>query len=814
MVAQEVTTTDLGALAPDGIVVLDADARLVGANAAAAALVGLAPGEAVGASALGLVHPDDVWHAADAVRRSIASPGTPRAPITLRLRRGDDSYFPCEMVGVFRPGVGVVASLRDVSGRHDLAATIDHSERRFHIAARYASEILVLLDERGVIRYVSPATLAASGWRPEELIGTTGQQIIHPDDVDRVVEAATPVFAQPWAEAVVEYRRQRRDGEWRDCEARFVNLLRHEHIGRVVMYVRDVTDRKQAEAERHALEQRFVSAFENAPTGMALHDLAGRFLQVNRALCDLLGFSRRALLATTVGALVHPDDATAEEAQRAALAAGRTERYRLELRFVRSDGRVVWGAVNVSALPDADGAGRYVIAHVEDVTRARRDQERLTRQATHDALTGLPNRASLLEQLDAAVARAAAGGPVVAVLFCDLDRFKVVNDSDGHDVGDRLLVECGRRLRSVVGDDDVVARFGGDEFVVLCAVGGRDEATTVADRVASALDAPVELGGREYAVSTSIGIAFSDQAGDARDLLRLADAAMYRAKARGRARYAVFEPAMREELDRRAQTERALRHALKTGRLRVHYQPLVALAGHQLVGAEALVRWEDPDRGLVGPAEFVPVAEDCGLIVPIGRWVLDDVLGRLAAWELARALPRDFGVAVNLSLRQLAGGDLPTEVAGALARHHVAPTRLWFEVTESALADDAVDAGEVLLALRALGVRLAIDDFGTGYSALTQLKLFPFDRLKIDRSFVGRVVDDAEDQAIVDAIVGIAGAFGLEVVAEGVETPEQERAVVARGVALGQGYRFGPPVDADTFAARWLARAGVAPVRC
>ncbi|HEX5614154.1 MAG TPA: PAS domain S-box protein [Acidimicrobiia bacterium] len=914
---------------PDPLVLLDDEGRVLYANPAAEHVFGYGADEIVGINAMQLVHPDDLWEAADALRRRVEESHVPPVPRALRVRRGDGSWVATELIGsnhLDDPDIGgVVVTLRDISARVDLAQALEESERRFHAVVRHASEVVLLLDGQGIVRYASAALVPTTGWRPEDLIGSSGLELVHPDDLDRLVAEVAPLFAQPGAQHLVEYRLRNRMGAWRHCESLFVNMLAEPAVGRVALYVRDITarkemadalgwseqrfrslvanssdvtlvyredgvityvspsiervmgydpaeqvgrpirefihpddllmarewldellsvpgsrsmreirmiradgqcktfeasitnlvddaaigglvanardisDRKAAEAARADSEARFRSAFESAPIGMALQDLDGRFLMVNRALCELLGYSPEELMDRNGLDLTHPDHRDEQLAMRARVQRGELSSYQLEKRFVRSDGGIVWAKLSVSCIADGDGAPHYAIAQIEDITGRRRDEERLTHQALHDALTGLPNRALLLDRLAHALDRHEVGSPT-AVLFCDLDRFKVVNDSDGHQVGDRLLVECGERLRGVVRQGDTVARFGGDEFVILATgLQQRDEAIAIARRVLAALEAAFVIDGREFFVSTSIGIAFADGGSGPDDLVRDADAAMYRAKERGRGSFVVFEPEMRSSAQARAELERSLRRALDGGELRLHYQPLVEIGSGAVVGAEALVRWAHPDRGLVPPGEFVPLAEDTGLILPLGRWVVAEACERVARWERDALLPAGFRVTVNLSLRQLAEPGFAGEVAATMRRAGVDPARLCFEVTESALADDGGVAVSALRSLRGLGVGLAIDDFGTGYSALSHLKRFPFDTIKIDRSFIDGLGRDAEDEAIVAAIIGIARALGLDVIAEGIETSEQADALVARGVHVGQGFLYSPAVPEHLF---------------
>ena len=431
----------------------------------------------------------------------------------------------------------------------------------------------------------------------------------------------------------------------------------------------------------------------------------------------------------------------------------------------------------------------------------KRAEVELAHQALHDALTGLPNRALFLDRLGQALTRLDRREAWAAVLFLDLDRFKVVNDSLGHGAGDRLLVDVAARLEQVLRGGDTAARFGGDEFVILCEeVSGEREAIVIAERIAGVLDAPFLVGEEEVFVRTSVGISLA--AGrDVRPeaVIRDADAAMYRAKERGGGVYEVFDDGMRERALQRLETENRLHRALHQREFVLHYQPQVRMTTGTITGVEALVRWEHPERGLVGPGEFIPSAEETGLIIPLGSWVLEEACRQAAVWAQERA---DAGippvvVSINLSARQVAHPDLVATVADVISRTGADPATLCLEVTETALMNDLDAALAVLAELKGLGLELAIDDFGTGYSSLRALQRFPFDVVKIDRSFVNGIESSEQEAAIVSAIISLAHALGLETVAEGIEQFAQVTRLRALGCDVAQGYYFGRPVHPD-----------------
>ncbi len=426
----------------------------------------------------------------------------------------------------------------------------------------------------------------------------------------------------------------------------------------------------------------------------------------------------------------------------------------------------------------------------------RRAEARLAHLGLHDPLTGLPNRRLFLDRLQHALHRHARGA-TAAVLFVDLDRFKVVNDSLGHEVGDRVLVRAAQLIIASVREADTVARLGGDEFVVLCEDVDPDAVRAMADRLVADLQQPLEVDGHDLRVSASVGVAVAAGHRAAADLLREADIAMYQAKEQGRNQVSPFEAGMRYRALRRLDLDQALRGGLQRDELLLHYQPIVRAADGEVRGLEALLRWQRPDTGLVPPDQFVPLAEDTGFIVPLGEWVLEQALRQLAAWTADGLVVPELTLAVNVSARQLLDPGLPAAVLGLLEETGVAPERLHLEITESVWMSERPVSNEVVHRLADFGVALVIDDFGTGYSSLAYLQELPARQLKIDRSFVRRLGDEPRHRSLVAAMVGLAQEFGLQSVAEGVETPHQQRLVTELGCELAQGFLFGRPADAQ-----------------
>jgi diguanylate cyclase (GGDEF)-like protein/PAS domain S-box-containing protein len=554
--------------------------------------------------------------------------------------------------------------------------------------------------------------------------------------------------------------------------------------------LRDIGDRLDTERRLRASEALFESAFRSAPIGMAVQGRGGRFLQVNQALCRLLGYSEAELLRLSSQDITFPEDRGRVEVD-----ASNGDAVSYHKRFVRKDGTVVSATTNVSMVHNDDGSPRWAIVQIEDVTDKHELVERLVHQAGHDHLTGLPNRANVMAALTNLLATSA---DQIAVLLCDLDDFKVVNDTLGHHWGDRVIEEVAVRLRAAVRPSDIVGRVGGDEFVVICtSVADRPDATTIAERILDALAEPMDLGGDEHPLSVSVGVAYgADADGDPNALLRNADLAMYQAKASGRAQMEIYEHRHHQRLVARADLARELRRAIDVGDLVVYYQPCLALEDGRLHGFEALVRWHHPERGPIGPGAFVQMAEETRLIGALGAHVLAGACQHLSLWRRRGVVPRDATIAVNLSGKQIAEPGLVELIAATLAEADLPSSALCLEVTESVLLDDGDQVARVLGDLRALGVSLAIDDFGTGYSSLTMLKEYPFDILKIDRRFTDGLGTDASDEAIVAAVAGMAHALDLWVIAEGIETRAQLEVLRQYGVALGQGYLFAKPMPA------------------
>lgn len=548
-------------------------------------------------------------------------------------------------------------------------------------------------------------------------------------------------------------------------------------------------------------EQREASTLALAAVGIAHVDDTGRFIYCNPRLCQMLGYSQDELLAMSVKQISHPDDVNITDEVRDKLRKGVIESFKLEKRYVRKDGTPIWVALTIAARRDSERQRISDVSIVEDISARKLAEERVQYLATHDGLTGLPNRALFAQLATLAMESARRHQCRMAILYIDLDRFKTINDSLGHDAGDVLLREMASRFRACVRGSDVVARFGGDEFVVLLPeVSGRAQAAFVAKMLLSTAMRPVEIHQQECRVTASIGVCLHPESGqDDQEVLRHADLAMYVAKEHGKNNYQFYSPAMQARTSGRLAIETHLRHALERDELSLHYQAKVQVDTDCITGVEALLRWNNPTLGAVSPVQLIPVAEETGLIVPIGRWVLRTACLQNAQWLRAGLPP--VRICVNLSMRQLENTELIEDIRSALAHSGLPADLLELELTESMIMHNVERAVRILTDIKALGVRLAIDDFGTGYSSLAQLKRFPIDTLKVDRSFIRELPCDAEDRAIAEAIIAMGKTLSLTIVAEGVETAEQKAFLRERACDEMQGYYFSTPVEPGEFAA-------------
>jgi diguanylate cyclase (GGDEF)-like protein/PAS domain S-box-containing protein len=557
-------------------------------------------------------------------------------------------------------------------------------------------------------------------------------------------------------------------------------------------------------------EERFHSAFDYAPIGMALVTLDGKWMQVNRSLCDIVGYEEEDLLGSQFQTITHPEDLDRFLQEVVDVLEGRVQASQVEKRYVNKHGQEIWAHVSISLIQGTNQKPASLILQIQDITDRKHAEQRLMHEAYHDPLTGLPNRAWFKEQLAIELSRQKRNPQnMFAVLFLDLDRFKIINDSLGHMHGDQLLIGIARRLRQCLRTEDLIARLGGDEFTILLTdIKDATDAVRVAERVQKRISQPFKIGGFDAFTTVSTGIALStpDYSGP-EDLLRDADTAMYQAKSQGKARHVIFDQCMHTLAMNTLQMETDLRRAIERREFFLNYQPIVSLQTGQLTGFEALLRWRHPERGLIFPMDFIPVAEETGLIMPIGQWALREACLQMRRWKRLSPCTSNLSISVNLSGKQFVQSDLIEQTMQTLNLSGLDPRNLKLEITESVVMENVENATAMLSRLRSLGVEVSVDDFGTGYSSLSYLHRLPIDTLKIDRSFVSRMGENTENCEIVRTIILLAQNLGKNVVAEGVETREQLEQLRELRCGSAQGYYFSRPLDSESAGALILKGA-------
>jgi diguanylate cyclase (GGDEF)-like protein/PAS domain S-box-containing protein len=806
------------------------------------------------------------------------------------------------------------------------------SEARYRTVLDAAFDAIVTITPDGIVRWFNRGAERIFGHRAEEVIGQP-VTLLMPERYRDLCVAGLHRYLRTGEARVVGVTTElvglRKDGSEFPIEMSLGET--HENGERLFTgVIRDITERKRTEDALREARDRFRSLFDHAPIGVAMVTLEGRYVQVNRSLCEILGYCEEELQSLTWQELTHPDDLAASSAYARRIVEGEFPRYHLEKRFLHADGHTVWASLSVSLVRDSEGEPLYFVSQIQDVTERKkvekviieseerfrslvqyssdiitildaegtvqyvspaveritgykpeerigtnafdtvhpddgdraldtfaevlkrpglhpplefrvphkdgswrylehvvnnllddpavrgvvinsRDvternamEEQLQHQAFHDPLTGLPNRALFIDRLEHALTRANRRGSKVAVLFMDLDNFKIINDSLGHKAGDQLLIAVAERLKAPLRPEDTAARLGGDEFTILVEdISSVGDVARIAVRIAEILQPPFALGEQEVFATVSTGIALNSPAHEKpADLLRHADMAMYRAKRRGKARYEVFEPSMDTKVVERLMLETGLRRALVRQQFRVFYQPIVAVDNDKVAGVEALVRWEHPQRGLLLPEEFISVAEETGLIEWIGQWVLREAGKQARIWQERYPGTAPLTISVNLSTREFFH---PKLVAEVLKESEIDPASLQLEIPEGAMTTSGTySADRTLRNLKRMGVQLAIDDFGLGYSSLSYLKRFPVDFLKIDRSFVeelGREPNGvSKDTEIVKAMIDLTHALGLKVIAEGVENAEQLTRLRQMKCDLAQGNYFSEPLPSEALA--------------
>jgi diguanylate cyclase (GGDEF)-like protein/PAS domain S-box-containing protein len=701
-------------------------------------------------------------------------------------------------------------ALRYVIDRKTARGALQNSEARFRAISDASPLGIFVSDAAGSCIYTNAAYHTISGLHLEQTLGTNWSMAIHPEDRERVL-AEWRVAARDQAPFQTEFRFLQKDESIVWTRVNSAAMLDGKKSFGLVQTVEDISERKSTEFVLRVAEEALFMEKERAQVtlnsigdAVLTTDLLGNVSYLNLVAEAMTGWTREEALGRPIAEVFTILDGTtrlpAANPMLRAIAEDTTVGLVTDCVLIRRDG--FESAIEDSAAPihNRDGrvTGAVIVFH--DVSESRAMALEMAHLAQHDFLTSLPNRLLLTERFSHAISLAQRHKQQVGLLFLDLDNFKHINDSLGHAVGDKLLQSVASRLVECVRTTDTVCRQGGDEFVILLAeIGQPQDAAHVAETLRTALAMPHQIDGHELHISLSIGISiFPDDGADVDTLMQNADTAMYHAKASGRNNYKFFKPDMNARAVHRLFVEKNLRRALKQGEFLLHYQPKIDLASGAMTGAEALIRWQDPDLGLVYPAQFVPIAEENGLIVPVGRWVLREACRQVQAW-LDAGLPA-VPVSVNISAVEFRHDGFLEGVSNILKETGLAPHYLELELTESILMDDVESSTSVLEALKAMGVQLAIDDFGTGYSSLSYLKRFPIDILKIDQSFVRDIATDADDAGIVSAVIGMGRNLKQRVIAEGVETHAQLAFLQARHCDEGQGFHFSHPVSAEDFA--------------
>jgi len=673
--------------------------------------------------------------------------------------------------------------------------------------------VLVLDAASARVLYVSDNLLERLGYDRGEVELSLPWLIAQANSAEPVTVESLMVRLQQLSGDTVGERQlqlRQRDGKMRHFNVRSVRLREGAGVPDstlVMVVLRDIEEQLHAGRELSLVAQVFANSLE----GILITDESGLIVRVNRAFTDTTGYTEAEVIGQKPSLLRSGlDEETLFERIRPRLAEG--GHWQGELLNRRRDGSVFPASVSISAVVDSNGDSIGLITSFRDISESKGSEERIRHLAYYDVLTGLPNRSLFNDRLQQEMQRAQRGNRLLALLFLDLDRFKEVNDSMGHDIGDQLLKQVAERLQQCVRADDTVARMGGDEFtIILGDLPSRTRAVSaaisVAEKIMQMLAMPFSLVGRELFLSTSIGIAVCPYDGEeAPLLLRNADTAMYHAKERGKNNFQFYAESMNARSAERLDLQSAMHRAVIDEQFELRYQPIVSLTDGRLIGAEVLLRWRHPQKGLIAPADFVPIAEESGLIVPIGAWVLEQACRQFAQWQRQGLLLER--LAVNLSARQFSDGDLAGTVIRALDGSGMRADQLELELTESILMDDVGHSLGQLQDLSVMGVRIAIDDFGTGYSSLNYLKQFPLDCLKIDRSFV-RELAEVQDQRIVQAIIALARSFELEVLAEGIENQRQLEILKRLGCDNAQGFYFSQPLTEAEFRSCWAQWAGV-----
>jgi diguanylate cyclase (GGDEF)-like protein/PAS domain S-box-containing protein len=768
----------------DIMVLSDIEGRILRINDACLRILGYRPDELQGRDCLDLVAPQDRERTLALCQRLRIEQTASNFENCWVKRDGSLAHLSWSLRCSSETGL-TYATARDIGEARRTRDELHQSNRRLYAILESIDDAFFALDNDWRCTYANHKTAQFVGHPVQELVGKLLWEV-----VPQIVETT---FYAEYLQAMQTRRTSFFVGYWEAADA-WLDVRVYPSDSGISVFFHDITARRKAEIAIRDSEQRFRQLIEMTPAGYVLTDAQRILVDVNPALCGMSGYLKEQLVGRHLKELfpVFPIAPDLLDIGAPASAHGREAVLR------HRDGQPVYVLVNLNIGRDALGNARELTAFITDITERKQTEARLEQLATHDTLTDLPNRSYLNERLQQMLEQADGQTPI-AVIFIDLDRFKEVNDSLGHEQGDVLLCEVARRLQRNMRPTDVVARLGGDEFVVAAHCSeGVDSAAAIADKLLAVLAEPIDVDGHEVFVGASAGISLFPRDGQTREaLFQHADTAMYRAKMAGRNGYRFFEQEMSVEAKTRMTLEQSLRRALERDEFELHYQPRLDLANGRLLGMEALLRWNHPQLGQVSPLQFIPIAEERGFIEAIGRWVLEEACAQTR--RLTDRIGRPLRVSVNLSARQLKCHDLREQVQQALLKAGLAPQMLELELTESALIEDMEVSASRLGELKQLGILLAVDDFGTGYSGLAYLQNFPLDVMKLDRSFINRRTDGSRDRQFIKALIDLAHTLNLSVVAEGIDSDETLQFLRACSCDEGQGYLFSRPLPIDEF---------------
>jgi diguanylate cyclase (GGDEF)-like protein/PAS domain S-box-containing protein len=777
----------------DLVLLLDLEGRILYASPSHVTVLGRNPGDVIGLPVSEFIHPDDREIQRRAFLERLQTGEAKR--LEVRILKADGDYIPVESLGVAIRNAAnrieaVVISGREITERKLWEEESQNRELRLRMILERTPALLWNTDRD--LRFTSAigGGLIRLGLEPSELVGLTLFELFQTADPAfpaiaahrRALEGEAITYEIQWAQRVYQSHAE----PLRDATGSVIG------VSGVTI---DVTDSREAQRNLRRSEARYRTLFERNLAGVYRSSLDGEMLECNHAFARVLGFDsvEEIMSRPTWEHYFSPAD---REAVIEALK-DKTELLNFEICLKRKDGSPVWVLQNEALVWDEDAQTHWMEGTIIDITARKTAEDRIEHQAYHDHLTDLPNRLLFNDRLSLAVAQSRRHRERLTVMFLDLDHFKLINDTMAHSAGDELLRSVSSRLQNVVRQEDTVARMGGDEFTLLLPdVRDEKDAAKIAQGLLEALRAPFFIQGREVFVTGSIGVSMYPSDGtDADTLIKNADSAMYRAKDVGRDNFQFYTPLAQHRAEARLSMETALRHALERGEFFLEYQPQVSLQSGRVVGVEALIRWRHPERGVVPPKEFISLAEEIGLILPIGEWVLRTACEQTMRWQ--REKGTNLRIAVNLSARQLQSATLLGTVERVLTETGLAPGCLDLEVTESLAMRDTDLTSSVLRQLKRLGIKVSMDDFGTGYSSLSYLKNLPIDRLKIDQLFVREIASNRVDETIVDAVIKMAHSIGLTTVAEGVETVEQNDILARLGCDDMQGFLYSRPLPVE-----------------